>query len=60
DSQGVLKNLHIQQSSGNEEFDKLAESAIYASNPFEPPPLDLRSLLKRGILIKIVSSEEVP
>src|SRR3989338_4651234 len=60
DNHGALKDLKMKESSGNEEFDTLAESAIYASNPFEPPPLDLRSLLKRGILIKIVSSEEVP
>ena len=60
DPHGGLKSLKMKESSGNEEFDKLAEEAIYASNPFEPPPHDLRSLLKRGILIKIPSSEDTP
>ncbi len=60
DRNGAIKNLKIKISSGSEEFDMLAEEAIHASNPFEPPPPELRGLFKRGVLIDLVSLEDAP
>ena len=52
DGKGLVRSLKFVKSSGNDQFDQNVRQTIQNSQPFDPPPIDMRvDLLSNGILL---------
>ena len=48
---GSIKTLEVHKSSGNNDFDELSINSVKNASPFPSPPLSVKSLIERGVIL---------
>ena len=49
---GYVVKIQLEKSSGNEAFDQIVINTIRNASPFPTPPLEIRSILKQGVVLR--------